>query len=150
MKEKEYRDARESSGTSLWSRLREKGSPREEAPSASQALVDFASENWRLLRTVERLVRDMDPFEADRFLNQFMWYQRKVQAVLDEAELSVVDLTGRPYNTGMAVSPLNLDDFPNRPDAVFTVAQMVEPIVMEKGRVRKTGTVMLGEEMDAE
>ena len=116
--------------------------------SASQKMVDFASEHWKLVHGLERYVSGMDPLDAERFLNQFGWYQRKVQAMLDEQRISIVDLTGLKYNTGMAVSPLNLEDFPNRPDAEFRIVQMVDPIVMENGYVRKTGTVMLGEEID--
>lgn len=114
---------------------------------ASQAMVDFAAENWKLNQGLERAVLEMEPMAAERFLNQFEWYQRKVQAVLDEARLSIVDLTGMEYSAGMAVSPLNLEDFPNRPDAVFRIAQMVDPIIMQNGQVRKTGTVMLSEEI---
>ncbi|MBQ7485872.1 MAG: hypothetical protein IJT77_00065 [Clostridia bacterium] len=114
---------------------------------ASQAMVDFAAENWKLNQGLERAVLEMEPMAAERFLNQFEWYQRKVQAMLDEAGLSIVDLTGMEYSAGMAVSPLNLEDFPNRPDAVFRIAQMVDPIIMQNGQVRKTGTVMLSEEI---
>ncbi|MBQ6257935.1 MAG: hypothetical protein IJJ60_15185 [Clostridia bacterium] len=120
----------------------------EKGLSAPQTMVEFASENWKLVRSLDRYIQGMDPLDAERFLNQFAWYQRKAQEMLDEAGLSAVDLTGMKYNTGMAVSPLNLEDFPNRPDAAYRVAQMVDPIIMENGHVRKAGTVMLREEMD--
>ena len=127
---------------------KEKPPEKETELSATQNMVDFASENWKMEQSVVRYAFGMNPLDAERFLNQFAWYQRKAQAVLDEAGLSIVDLTGREYNIGMAVNPLNLEDFPNRPDAVFRIAQMVDPIVMEKGKVRKAGTVMLSEEID--
>ena len=120
----------------------------EKGLSAPQTMVEFASENWKLVRSLDRYIQGMDPLDAERFLNQFAWYQRKAQEMLDEAGLSAVDLTGMKYNTGMAVSPLNLEDFPNRPDAAYRVAQMVDPIIMENGHVRKAGTVMLSEEID--
>lgn len=120
----------------------------EKGLSAPQTMVEFASENWKLVRTLDRYIQGMDPLDAERFLNQFAWYQRKAQEMLDEAGLSAVDLTGMKYNTGMAVSPLNLEDFPDRPDAAYRVAQMVDPIIMENGHVRKAGTVMLSEEID--
>lgn len=120
----------------------------EKGLSAPQTMVEFASENWKLVRSLDRYIQGMDPLDAERFLNQFAWYQRKAQEMLDEAGLSAVDLAGMKYNTGMAVSPLNLEDFPNRPDAAYRVAQMVDPIIMENGHVRKAGTVMLSEEID--
>ena len=110
---------------------------------ASQALVELAAESWRLEKTIARALPAMDPFDAERLANQYGWYQRKVHAVLDEAGLSVCDLTGRPYDVGMAVTPLNLDDLPLPPDAPYVIEQMVDPIVMQDGVVRKAGTVML-------
>ena len=129
-------------------RGREEQAGRENGKPATQAMIDFAAENWKLTQAVERSVPGMDPMDAERFLNQFGWYQRKARAMLEEAGLSVVDPTGQAYQPGMAVSPLNLEDFPERPDAVFRIAQTVEPIIMENGRVRKTGTVMLSEETE--
>lgn len=111
--------------------------------AASPAMVDFASETFRFIKTVERCVPGMDPIDGERFLNQYEWYLRKIQTVLGESGLSIVDLTGQTYDIGMAVSPLNLEDFPELPNAQFRIAQMVEPIIMENGKVRKTGSVML-------
>ena len=115
---------------------------------ASQAMVDFASETWRFQQALTSCLGAMDPVDADRLTNQWLWYMRKAQAVMDEAHLKIVDVTGQSFDVGMAVTPLNLEDFLERPDAVFRVAQMVEPIVMENGQVRKTGAVMLAEELE--
>ena len=120
------------------------GEPEKEA--ASQSLVDLALETWRFRQTAERCMPGMDLMDAERFANGFEWYLRKVQAVLDEAGLSVIDLTGLPYDQGMAVTPLNLDDFYADAGLPLTVAQMVEPIIMENGSVRRAGSVLLREE----
>ena len=55
-------------------------------------------------------------------------------------------LTGKPYDQGMAVTPLNLEDFYMEADLPLTVAQMVEPIIIENGSVRRVGSVLLREE----
>ena len=120
------------------------------AENASQAMVEFASENWRFQQCLLRATELMDPMDAERLINQYLWYQRKVTAVLEEAGIKVVDLTGQDYDIGMAITPLNLDDFPERPDMKYKIEQMVEPIVMERGEVRRTGTVMLSEELKEE
>lgn len=120
------------------------------AENASQAMVEFASENWRFQQSLIRATELMDPIDAERLTNQYLWYQRKVTAVLEEAGIKVVDLTGQEYDIGMAITPLNLDDFPERPDMKYKIKQMVEPIVMERGEVRRTGTVMLSEELNEE
>ena len=118
-------------------------------PRASQALVELASESWRLDRQVARALASMDPFEAERFASSYAWYQRVVATVLDEAGLRAVDVTGTAYDVGMAVTPLNLDDFPRYQDGAYRVAEMIEPIIMEHGSVRKMGTVMLSEDLEA-
>ena len=122
------------------------GSGRPE--QASQAMVELAAENWRFQQAFALSVEAMDPLDANRLTNQFVWYQRKVTAVLEEAGLRTVDLTGQIYDVGMAVTALNLDDFRETPGMQYRIAQMVEPIIMENGIVRRPGTVMLSEELD--
>ncbi len=116
------------------------------AGSAPESLVDLALETWRFRQTAERCLLGMNPLDAERFSNGFEWYLRTVQVVLNEAGLSVVDLTGKPYDQGMAVTPLNLEDFYMEADLPLTVAQMVEPIIIENGSVRRVGSVLLREE----
>ena len=111
------------------------------AGRATQAMADLATEAWRFSRVAERCAMNMDIMDADRFLNQYDWFARKIQAVTQEAGLWTVDLTGQVYEPGMAVSPLNLEDFPEGTPLV--IAQMVEPVLMENGNVRKMGTAML-------
>ena len=56
--------------------------------------------------------------------------------------MRIVDVEGQPYDIGMALSPLNIDDFD--PDDHLYVEQMIEPIIMDDNNVLKTGTAMLG------
>ena len=118
------------------------------AGTASQALADLALETWRFRQTAERCLPGMDPMDAERFANGFEWYLRKVQAVLDEAGLSAVDLTGRPYDPGLAATPLNLEDFREDAGLPLVIMQTVEPVIMENGSVRRAGKVLLGEETE--
>ena len=107
--------------------------PGETPPcSASQSLVDLALETWRFRQTAERCLPDMDPLDAERFVNGFEWYLRKVRAVLDEAGLTAV----------------NLEDFYEGAGLPLVVAQTVEPVIMEKGNVRRAGSVLLREEIE--
>ena len=56
--------------------------------------------------------------------------------------MRIVDVEGQPYDVGMALSPLNIDDF--EPEDLLYVEQMIEPIIMDETNVLKTGTAMLG------
>ena len=115
-----------------------------EAPlEASDALVSLAKEAWRFGQYCSKSSLLSDPFEGERFGNHLAWFMRKVQDVVEEAGLRTLDLTGEEYDIGMAVTALNLEDFPDQPGARYRIAQMVEPIVMERGKLRSEGKVML-------
>lgn len=119
-------------------------------PAASEALVELASESWRFDQVLRNSMLFMDSDDAKRLSSHYTWYQRIVQTVLEEADLHVVDLTGEPYEVGMAVTPLNLDDCSDIRQTTYYIVQMVEPIVMQAGSVRKCGVAMLGENLEAE
>ena len=128
--------------------LFERKKEQEAEKTCSQAMVDLAAESWRLDQNVRRAVVSMEPMEANRFLNQYNWYRRKLWEALTEVGLRIVDVTDEDYHIGMAVSPLNLEDFADCPAEKLCIGQMVEPIVMEKGKVRREGKVMLAEKSE--
>lgn len=106
-----------------------------------KALVEIAAEAWRLDRVVEKASLRMDPLDAERFIGQYRWFRKRVDAALAEAQMRLVDLTGQDYSVGMAATPLNMDEFDDEP---LVVAQMVEPIVMRGNDVMRAGKLMLG------
>lgn len=107
-------------------------------------LADIAAETFRLRGVFRRAVRNADPGEKKKYMSQFSWFEKKVGAALEDMGISTVDLTGEKYDPGMAVTPLNLDDFPA--DSELFIERMMEPVIMQAGRLIRTGTVMLGEE----
>ena len=111
-----------------------------DAAKCREALSQIAAEAWRLDRVVEKALTRMEPRDAERFSGQYRWFQKKVDAALLQAGLTIVDLSGQMYSVGLAVTPLNADEFGDEP---LEVAQMVEPIIMSGGEVMKPGTVML-------
>ncbi len=54
----------------------------------------------------------------------------------------MLNFEGQLYDLGMAVTPLNIDDFET--DDRLYILQTIEPIVMKNDAVIKTGTVILG------
>jgi hypothetical protein len=106
-----------------------------------RSLIDIAVESWRFSKLFARVVNKLDAGEADRYLSQLRYFQKKVRESLDATGLKLVDVEGHPFDAGMAASVLNSDDF--GPDDTLLVDQMVEPIIMGADGVRKQGTVML-------
>lgn len=117
-----------------------KANQREE--ELRQVIIDMAVEAWRFRRVFNKAMSKLDAGESTRYIGQFNWFIKKVDLALKTAGMRIVDVEGKPYDVGMAVSPLNIDDFGT--DDILYVEQLIEPIIMDEDKVLKTGTVMLG------
>jgi hypothetical protein len=101
----------------------------------------MAVESWRFGRVFDRLLTKLDAGEQHRYKSQFRWFIKKVEEALEQAELRIVNVEGHPFDPGMAATPLNIEEFDAK-DALM-VDQMLEPIIMGKEGLVKTGTVTL-------
>jgi len=107
----------------------------------TRAVVSMAVESWRFGRVFDRLLTKLDAGEQNRYKSQFRWFIKKVEEALEQAELRIVNVEGHPFDPGMAVTPLNIEEFDAK-DALM-VDQMLESIIMGKEGLVKTGTVNL-------
>ena len=104
-------------------------------------LIEMAVEGWRVSRVFARVVGKLDAGEAGKYENQIRYFQKQIKDGLDRVGLSLVFLEGQPYDVGMAVTALNLNEFPGE-ESLF-VEQTVEPIIMGSQGLRRPGVVML-------
>ena len=107
-----------------------------------QSLVSIASELFRFQHVFEKAVSKLAIDEQNKYMSQYAWFSKKVVKALTDANLKPLNLEGQLYDPGMAVTPLNIDDF--EPDDPLYIMQMIEPIIMQDDIVLKTGTVILG------
>lgn len=105
------------------------------------SVIRMAIESWRFGRVFDRLLTKLDAGEQTRYKGQFRWFVKKVEEALEQAELRIVNVEGQPFDPGMAATPLNIEEFDAR-DSLM-VDQMIEPIIMGKEGLVKTGTVTL-------
>ena len=105
-------------------------------------LISIASEFYRFKRIFAKAISKLDAEEQNKYNSQFSWFAKKVTKALDDSGLRIVSLDGQPYDPGMAVAPLNIEEFET--EDVLYVAQTMEPIIMQNDVVVKTGTVLLG------
>ena len=105
------------------------------------AVISMAVESWRFGRLFDRLLLKLDAGEQSRYRSQFRWFLKKVEEALEQADLRFVNIEGQPFDPGMAATPLNVEEFDAK-DTLF-VDQMLEPIIMGKEGLVKTGTVTL-------
>lgn len=112
-----------------------------ESEQLERSLIDIAVESWRFTRLFVRVINKLDAGEAGKYVSQIRYFQKKVEESLAACRLTLVNVEGRPFDPGMAASPLNIADF--GPDDQLLVDQMIEPIIMGPEGLRKQGTVML-------
>lgn len=105
------------------------------------SIINMAVESWRFSRVFERLLLKLDAGEQNRYKSQFRWFLKKVEEALEQAELRIVNVEGHPFDPGIAATPLNIEEFDSTDSLV--VDQMLEPIIMGKEGLIKTGTVIL-------
>ena len=106
------------------------------------SVISIASELYRFQSVFEKAISKLEFSEQGKYQNQFSWFSKKVNKALEEAGLRLVKVEGQEYDPGMAVTPLNIEEF-DVFDKLYVI-QQIEPIVMEDDTVIKTGTVILG------
>ena len=106
------------------------------------SIIDISNEAFRFKRVFLRAISKLDSEAQNKYASQFAWFTKRVDKAVENAGLRIIDLTGQVFDPGMAVTPLNIEDF-EAEDQLF-IAQMMEPIIMKDDRIQKTGTVMLG------
>lgn len=106
------------------------------------SVLEIAVEHYRFKNTFIKAISKLDFEEQSKYMSQFAWFSKKVTKAVEDAGLRIVSLEGQAYDPGMAVTPLNIDDFEVEDE--LKIVQMIEPIIMQEDTVLKTGTVLLG------
>jgi hypothetical protein len=106
-----------------------------------ESLTSIAVESWRFSKVFERLLSKVDSSEQNRYSNQYKWFQKKLNESLKLADLRLVNLEGQPYDIGMAVTAINIEDFDEEVELI--IDQMIEPLIMSENGIVKPGTVVL-------
>lgn len=119
-------------------KMAETAKPPEEL---QKSIITMAVECWRFSRSYQRLLLKLDAGEGSRYLSQLYWFVKKLDDALEQAGLHMVNVEGQPFDPGMAATPLNIEDF--EANDTLEVEQMLEPIIMSKAGLVKTGTVIL-------
>lgn len=105
-----------------------------EVPLAS--LIELAIEGWRL----DSWLAAQPPEKA---ASKLRYIARRLQKFLDERELSALDLTGKRYEPGMSVEVLEAVEDERLGERERLIDEMVEPIILWRGRVVKYGRVVV-------
>lgn len=107
-----------------------------------ESLCAIALELFRFQQVFQKVLGKLTLEDQKKYRGQFSWFAGKVNRALEGAGLRLCSLEGQIYDPGMAVTPLNLDEFAE--DEKLYILQMIEPIIMQEDRVFRMGTVVLG------
>lgn len=121
--------------------MEESVSASKTAETMKESLITMALESWRFGKVFERVLMKLDAGEQSRYVSQLRWFTKKIEESLTQVELRIVNVEGHPFDPGIAATPLNIDDFDAKDPLV--IDQMLEPIIMGKDGLVKTGTVTL-------
>ena len=75
------------------------------------SIANISSELCRFKNVFEKAISKLDFEEQSKYMSQFAWFSKKVTKAVEDAGLRIVSLEGQAYDPGMAVTPLNIDDF---------------------------------------
>lgn len=104
-------------------------------------LANIAVEEWRFKSVFQRMLDELDPFGGSKYLSKYNWFSKQVNIAIQESGLKVINYDGKRFEIGMAVTPINIDEFEEGKD--LYIDRMVEPIIMDNGKIIKTGSVIL-------
>ena len=110
-------------------------------PNLQASIIDIAVEAWRFRRVFSNAISKLETTESSRYSNQYLYFFKKVESAIENANLKIINVEGKKYDIGLPVSPLNMEEFSQ--DDILVIDQMIEPIIMDSGKVLKSGTVIL-------
>ncbi|MDQ1613065.1 MAG: hypothetical protein QOG00_2996 [Pyrinomonadaceae bacterium] len=100
------------------------------------ALIELAIESWRL----DSWLATLPP---EKVASKLRHVARRLQKFLSERELGALDLTGKSYEPGMSVEVLEALEDERLARHERLIDEMVEPIILWRGRVVKYGRVVV-------
>jgi hypothetical protein len=100
------------------------------------ALTDIAVETWRIHRWAF-----VSGYEKDRVVARQA--SRTKISFLARIGFEICDLAGKPYDPGLAVEIVDLEEDAGAPNASVRIEEMLAPIVLWRGRLIKTGQVVV-------
>jgi hypothetical protein len=107
--------------------------PKEFQISLSDAIA-LATEVWRLTRGLDAEGLGMDTTSTRYSI-------RQLNRVLSNLEIEIVDLTGRPYEAGMAEDVVDIVEDASLPDGHQVVEEMVSPTIAWRRSVVQPGQI---------
>jgi len=106
-------------------------------------LADFSREILKLRKLTETLITSLDKGDQSKYAGRYKWFLKKEIEFFESEGIKFMDFDiGLPYDTGLAVSAINENEF--SPEEAKIIAQVIEPAIIHNDKVIKYGLVVLG------
>lgn len=118
-------------------------SKKKNAEDTTKQIIDFAVEEYRFLKSYSSLLNKILPEERQKYKATYDFHIKKIQEIMEECKLKIVELENKEFNDGLSIIALNMEDF-NKEDKLI-IQQVIEPLIISTidGTIMKSGTVIL-------
>ena len=99
------------------------------------SLVNLGVEHWRLLTTLGKALEVSGAGPLRHGL-------RKIDDFLKQCELEVRNMTGQPFDAGLAVRVIDTIDDPDLAEGSLVIDETLSPMVLWRGQVVKPADVV--------
>ena len=109
-----------------------------------RSLLDIAVEEYRMREVIVNILGKLNPVDAPRFESRYRYFSSEVEKAITNAGFRLLDadnFIGKQFDIGMAVKPLNIQDFDTYD--ILVIQQVIEPVIMEGENVARVGIVKL-------
>ena len=105
--------------------------------------VELIVEEYRFLKSYTSLMSKLLKDELPKYTSIYNYHIDKLDEIMNKHNIKIVDLVGKPYDDGLSINPLNIEDF-NKDDKLV-IEQILEPLIVSTidGKIIKSGTVIL-------
>jgi hypothetical protein len=112
-----------------------------------ETLIDLIIVNYKMKEMINNMIEDMrkiDITKAMKYERQRNWYQYKTEELAKTKEIEIIDLKGKKYIDGTNAEIVNIEEInPNTELEELEIIQTIEPIIMQKGKIKRKGKIIL-------
>jgi hypothetical protein len=107
-------------------------------------LARLATEHWRLIQVLSRLIYRLPIESQDRVQAQVRFATNQLSTIVAAHDFQLATFEGRRFEPNLPVVAVNAHEFSN--EARLLVSETLEPAVVANGRIIQLGKVTLSEE----
>ena len=104
---------------------------------------ELVVEEYRFLKSYLSMMNKLFAEETAKYKSAYQFHVDRIMDILNRSDMKIVDLTNKPYDDGLSIIALNMEDFDKKDKLI--ISQVIEPLIISTidGSIIKSGTVIL-------